>query len=178
MTPEAFNALFDSFTHSAYRLECLPSYAVPAEDATVRAFREGTPRPVRSVSTSPWMARIAVSTAKGKQWSRTRVVDDPPTEYQLISLPAYAESQAVGEQIEMVRRDRVGDIGPDFWLFDAETDHAHAVLMHYNADGTFNSYEATKKGPLLDELIARRAALHSIAEPLNRYLASAGRCSA
>lgn len=116
MTPEDFDALFDTFTHTAYRLECLPTYAVPAEDATVQAFREGTARPERSVRTSPWMRRIAVSTAAGKSWSRTRVIDTPLTEYQQISLPAYVESQAVGEQIAVAERDDVGDLGPDFWF--------------------------------------------------------------
>ncbi len=57
MTPEEFNAAFDSFRSSAFRLECLQAYAVSAEDARLRAFREGLPRPERSVRTSPWLGR-------------------------------------------------------------------------------------------------------------------------
>ncbi len=165
-----FDALFDTFTHTAHRLETLPAYAVAREDPGYRAFRDGTARPERSVRTSPWMARIAVTTAAGKQWTRTRVVDNPLTEYQQFSLPAYAESQTVGESITLVDRSLVGDVGPDFWLFDRATGHARAAVMRYTDDGTFVDYDLVTDPATLHELctLADAAAEHAV--PLAEFL--------
>lgn len=179
MTPKDFDALFDQFRSTVFRLEARPAYAVGgAEEARLEAFRHGSPRPERSVRTSPWMARIATSTAGGKSWSRTRVVDSPLTEYQRYQLVSYAESQAVGEQIHLVARGAVGDVGVDFWLFDGGTEDAVAVLMHYRDDGTLDRREPVDDPVLLGELDERRRAVDARAVPLNEFLAvSAGaRC--
>lgn len=151
-----FDALFDTFTDSAYRLETLPAYAIPAEDPSYRAFQHGLPRPERSVRTSPWMRRIAVTTAAGKAWSRTRVIDTPLTDYQRYQIPAYLESQTVGEQISLIPRGVVGDLGPDFWLFDAATDHARAALMLYTDTGEFEGFELVTDPEQIGELVHRR----------------------
>jgi len=171
---EGFDALFDTFTRSAYRLETLPAYAIPAEDPSYRAWLDGTTRPERSVRTSPWMRRIAVTTAAGKEWSRTRVIDTPLTDYQRYEIPAYLESQAVGEQIRVVRRDDLGDGGPDFWLFDEDTDQPWAVSMDYNTDGEFTGYEVVRQLPDIYRLRWRRRDANAKAIPLAEYLALTG----
>jgi hypothetical protein len=167
-----FDALFDSFTHSAYRLEALPSYAVSREDAFMRSFLEGTARPERSVRTSPWMRRIAVTTAAGKVWTRTRVHDIPLTEYQRFQLLAYVEALAVGDRTSLVARSAVGNLGPDFWLFDAETDHPFAAVMHYTDDGEFEGFEHVAGATRISMLtsVRRRVEAHEV--PLLEFLAS------
>ncbi|MDQ4031077.1 MAG: endonuclease/exonuclease/phosphatase family protein [Actinomycetota bacterium] len=176
VTSAEFDTLFDSFTSTVFRLETLPAYAVGgAEDARLRAFREGLPRPERSVRTSPWLARIAASTAAGKTWSRVRIVDQPLTEYQRCQLESYRESQAVGEQIGLVARDAAGKMDVDFWLFDAGTPSAHAVLMHYHPDGRLDRREVVTDSDAVTALDARRRAVEKIAVPLNAFLASAER---
>jgi hypothetical protein len=171
VTPETFDSLFDAFTYTAYRWEGLPAYAVSVEDASLRAFVDGTPRPERSVRTSPWMARIAVSTANGKQWSRTRIVDQPLTEYQRYQLMSYVESQAVGEQIALVDRADLAVDGPDFWLFDADTEHAHAVLLHYTPAGALDRFESVHDPAALTGLRGRMSAARGASHPLNEFLA-------
>ena len=60
------SACFDLFERTADRLETLPAYAVGgSEEERLRAFRLGLPRPERSVRTSPWLARVARTTATG-----------------------------------------------------------------------------------------------------------------
>jgi hypothetical protein len=167
-----FDALFDTFTHSAYRLETLPAYAVSQEDTALRSFLEGTPRPERSVRTSPWMRRIAVTTAAGKVWTRTRVHDTPLTDYQRFQLPAYLESQAVGDRTSLVDRTLVGDLGPDFWLLDADTDHPYAAVMHYSRDGHFEGFDLITDLDQLAALAARREAAEAHAVPLPDFLAA------
>lgn len=170
MTPETFDALFDRFSFSVFRLEALPAYAGGESD--VRAFLGGRPRQERSVRTSAWLARIAASTMAGKRWSRVRVLDEPLTDYQRYELEAYRESQAVGEEVRLVQRSTVGDLGPDFWLFDGETPDAFAVLMRYDIDGRIESRDpvegAELEGWQLSQIAARCLAA---SVPLNELLA-------
>lgn len=170
-----FGALFDSFTSTVFRLELRPFYSVGgAEAERLNAFRHGTPRPERSIRTSPWLARIATSTVlDGKTWSRVRVVDDPMTDYQRAQLESYKESQAAGEQILITgRTDRVSGT-PDFWLFDADGDHPHAVLMHYSNDGTVLEREHIDDPAQVAALAELADLLLAEAEPLNEFLAGA-----
>lgn len=145
MTPDDFNAAFDEFQVSAFRLECLQTYAVSDEDARLRAFREGLPRPERSVRTSPWLHRIAATTIAGKAWTRVRLVHHPLTEYTRYELISFTESQVAGEQIRIVNLNRhpeLSDLGPDFWLFDAGQPGEFAIVMRYAA-GSVLGYERT-----------------------------------
>jgi hypothetical protein len=171
VTGEDFAALFDTFQHTAFRLECLQTYDVSAETQAVRAFREGLPRPERSVRTSPWLRRVAVTTAQGKRWSRVRVVAYPLTEYTRYELIGYVESQAAGEHIQLVDYDQVGELGPDFWLFDAGTATAQAVLMRYTADGQIQGFDRTTDPAELERLQRIQCTAEAHAVPLNEFLA-------
>jgi hypothetical protein len=172
VTPDEFNALFDEFHGSVFRLEALPVYDVGGADAErLAAFLEGRALPERSVRTSAWLARIAVSTVVGKKrWSRTRVVDDPLTDYERYEIEAYRESQAAGEQIQIVRRAQVGDVGPDFWLFDGDTPHARAVRMNYDEAGQWHGADLITERGKLAEFDERRRAVEAVAVPLNEYV--------
>lgn len=171
----AFDAEFDSFGESVVRLEQLPAYSVGgAEAERIAAWRRGEPRPERSVRTSKWLARIATSTVAGKSWMRVRVVDEPLTEYQRYQLDSYRESQAVGEQVLLVPRSLAyrGYSGPDFWLFDAGTAWARAVLMHYHPDGRLDRRELAVNHALMADLadVVRRDAAQAVS--LNQFLAT------
>jgi uncharacterized protein DUF6879 len=172
LSPAEFNALFDSFTATVVRLEALPAYAVGgAEGERLAAFRAGQPRPLRSVRTDPWLARIAVTTVTaGKRWSRVRVVDDPLTDYERYELASYRESQSVGEEIQIAQRRDVGDVGVDFWLFDDR----HVVLMHYHPDGSVDRRELCDDADVVAECRARLTAVEAAAVPLNVALVGLG----
>jgi hypothetical protein len=179
ITADEFDALFDSFRSTVFRLEALPAYNVGGDEAArLQAFRDGAPLPERSVRTSPWLARIATSTVcDGKRWARTRVVDDPPTEYQEFQLRnGYLESQAAGDEMRIARRGNVGDVGEDFWLFDAGTPHAFAVVMHYDDDGHWLGADKVTDSERLAELDDIRRRVNEHAVPLNVYLAEVMRC--
>jgi hypothetical protein len=171
VTPEEFDALFDAFGRTVARLETLPAYDVGGQEAIrLRAFREARARPLRSVATDPWLARIAVSTVTaGKVWTRVRVVDEPLTDYQRYQLASYRESQAVGERISVAPRS-VGDVGPDFWLFDEGEPDAHVVVMRYAENGEWLGADLVTDA---DEVRAYAQRLHSVAAaalPLNEFL--------
>ncbi len=174
MTPGGFDALFDSFRTTVFRLESFPSYDVGGSDAErIAAFREGGPIPERSVRTSPWLARLAVATVAGKRWERVRVVDEPLTEYQRYELLAYQESQAAGEEIRVVTRScAAADWGSDFWLFDPGVSEARAVAMDYAPDGRWLGAALITDLETVRGLAKIRLAARSAAVPLNEFLVS------
>lgn len=177
MTPEQFDACFDRFRESAWRLEARQQYASSGEDERVRAWHEGRPRPERSVRTSPWLRRVAVTVAAGKRWGRVHVVRHPLSDYLRYEMVGYVESAAAGEEIRIA--DQAADpdlasVGPDFWLFDADTPDAFAVLMHYDADNRLATYEPTTSSGVLSECRSVQALCLSRSVSLNEYLAAAG----
>jgi hypothetical protein len=171
VTPEEFDALFDSFRSAVFRLEALPAYA-GQEDDRMHAFYLGEPLPERSVRTEPWLARIAMTTiTERKSWIRVRVVDEPLTEFQRYQLEPYRESQAAGEQILIVARAELGDAGEDFWLFDAGAPDARGVLMHYDEDHNWVGADLVTDPAAVATLDRRRQAALAKAVPLNTFLA-------
>lgn len=176
MTPEDFDAHFDRFSSTVFRLETLQDYTA-SEAERVAAFLRGEPRPERSIRTSPWLARVARTTLEGKSWQRVRVIEEPVTDYTRYELEGYVESQAAGEQIRIARRAGPSDfpklaaLRRDFWLFDAGLTGEFALLMHYGPRGRFNSAELITGTQVLDELVAEHDLAVKWSVPLNQYLA-------
>jgi hypothetical protein len=176
VTADNFDAYFEHFTRTAVRLETLPAYDVGgAEAERIHAWRQGLPRPVNSVRTAPWLARVAVTTATaGKSWKRVRVVDDPLTWYQRQQVTlSYVEAQAAGDEVVIARRADVPDHGPDVWAFDLGTSSAAALVMQYDGDGHWLGYEAVTDAERLGEIAARIHRVEDRAVPLNVFLTAA-----
>lgn len=172
MTPEHFDALFDTFHTTAVRLETLPAYAVADyEGDRLTAFVLGRPLPLRTIATDPWLARIATTTLAGKQWSRVRVLDEPLTDYERFELAVFPESQAVGEAIHVLPRHALTIDGPDFWLFDGDTPAARAVLMDYAPDGSWLGARLVDDPTMITVCRSRLAQALEAARPLNEFLA-------
>lgn len=171
LDPVAFGKVFDAARHSVFRWEGFQTYAVADDDDELVAFRTGAPRPERSVRTSPWLRRIAVQTARGVSWSRLRVIAYPLTEYTRFELLAFVESQAAGEQIRLIES-APGGAG-DFWLIDGGTEHAVAVVMHYDDAGHLLGREQTTDPGMIDTLTRSERQGWAAGTPLNVWLAEA-----
>jgi hypothetical protein len=82
------------------------------------------------------------------------------------------ESQAIGEQIRIVdlnAHPELSDLGPDFWLFDAGKSGEFAMVIYYDADGSFLGYEhTTDVGWCRDQYDDAMARSISLAEYLAR----------
>ncbi|WP_427888809.1 DUF6879 family protein [Kribbella sp. GL6] len=173
MNFEEFDAYFDRFNADVFRLENLQTYTV-GEGDEVAAHLRGDPAPERSVRTSPWLARIAVTTVAGKSWQRVHVVDHPLSDYLRYELARYVESQAAGEQVWIVDRtvdEALTELGEDFWLFDADSPGAYVVLMHYDDDGHFVGFDHTTDPAVLERCRKERELVRRHAIDLNTYLA-------
>lgn len=176
MTDEEFDACFDEARHSVFRLETLQRYTVVEEAERIEAFRRGAPRPDRSVRTSPWLRRIAVSTAAGLRWSRARLVELPVSEYVRYQLQGYVESAAAGEEIRLAVLNQKPDLQQaieigDFWLFDGGTPQARAVALHYDHLGRPIGEELIAEAGVLDRLTELHISVWNEAQPLNEFLA-------
>jgi hypothetical protein len=174
VTDDEFDSCFDQFRFSAVRLETLQAYSVPSERAALAAWRDGQPRPQRSVRTSPWLARMAIRSIAGIVFARIRIVGYPLTDYVRYQLDSYAESAACGELIAVA--DRAADpaldaLTRDFWLFDSGTTGAFAVLMTYDAAGTPVRTEPTTDPAVLRRCQRQLDLARGHAQPLNAFLA-------
>lgn len=178
MNIEEFDQVFDHFTSSAFRLEARQRYAIDESDEDYLAWQAGRPRPERSVRTSPWLARVAASTVtQGKEWARVHVVDYPLSEYMRYELVAYRENAAAGEGIRIADRAAHPDLASldvDFWLFDADTDHAHAVIIDYDPEGNVTAFQPTEDAQTLEQFRAWRDLSLRHSADLNTYLAAIG----
>lgn len=170
LTGDEFDALFDEVRKSAFRYEGLPVYAVDEEDEDLAAWRAGRAMAERSVRTDPWLTRIARQTVMdGVDWCRVRHVTSPPSWYVAFEVPGYVESQAVGERILLTER-QVWD-GPDFWLLDADTRHARAVIQTYGPEGEHIRNELVPpRSRLVNELERVADDLVRVATPLNQWI--------
>lgn len=179
MTGEILEECFSAFRFSAVRLETLPAYAVADEAARIAAWREGRPRPERSVRTSDYLREVAQDVIWGKERRRIRVIDLPMSEYARYQMTGYMESAAAGEEIRVAvrhggSRAAQSDLDgmADFWLFDSGTEHARGVLMDYDEAARFTGSRAA--GPVELEACEAMwdvAARHAVA--LNEFLAEA-----
>jgi len=164
---------FEAFTTSAFRLETLGTYAVPAEEERLEAFRLGLPLPGRSARTDPWLRRVADSTAAGKSWRRIRVLSRPLSEHDCYQLLGYQESAAAGEVIRIADRSACPDLATlarDFWLFDAGTARPFTALLNYDHAGEYLDAAVTTEPAVIMACVTARNLAQQHSVPLGAYL--------
>ena len=165
---------FEVFKTSAFRLETLGIYAVPAEEERLKAFRLGPLLPGRSAWTDPWLRRVADSTAAGKSWHRVRVFDRPLSEQDCYRLLDYQESAAAGEVIRIADRSAcpgLATLARDFWLFDAATAAPFAALMNHDRAGGYLGAAVTTEPAVIMACVTARNLAQQYSVPLGIYLA-------
>ena len=136
ISEETFAGLLDSFTATAFRLECQDHYALGYEAADFDRFLAGHPLPPPQVGWwAPWLERIAEMTAEGKRIARVRIVTEPATPYQRWEMWAAPWHAAAGEEIAYLPRSRARSLGlphwQDWWLLDGE----RLILMGFDHTG-------------------------------------------
>jgi len=146
MNEQELGRLFETFTRSAFRLECLDSYAV-TEDAEREAFRRflnGNFPPSWWTRGRAWFATVRDAVARGATMQRVRCVYGPLSDYQRFEFEwSYPYNEQAGEQI-LILETSATDFGDlwrykhDFWLFDDAT----VVRLNYDEDGNFLGIEA------------------------------------
>ncbi|MFE2633536.1 DUF6879 family protein [Streptomyces scopuliridis] len=155
---EEFGRLFETFEHSAWRLETRRGYASDREDETYREFMEtGT---VQWDLDDEWCTNMRRQTSEGKRVGRVRIVDNPPTTGQLYLLDNARRNAATGEDMRNLWRadaDRLRLPAEDFWIFDSRM----IALLHFdNADKLLSVETITDPVEVNRYAQTRDAALH------------------
>jgi hypothetical protein len=168
VTIEEFGGLFARFESDAFRLELLPAYRVPEEEAEFADFLHGAPLSRRR--NGDWPSVISAGVSSGKTMRRARALSSPPTPYQRYELEwCYPYSVDAGEHIRVIRPDEfiavAGDLPTDFWMFDERL----VIRMLYAADGIFLGVEEV---PATDvsRYVSLANQLWPLGEPLSIYL--------
>ncbi len=172
MNFEEFDAAFDAFRATAFRLETLPRYSDEEEDAELALFLAGKPLPERSTQTVPWLKRVADTTVTGKRWQRVHVVSHPLTDYLRFELVGYEANVSAGEDVRIADRDahpELAELRRDFWLFDAETPEAFALLMGYDVAGRLTGFERTTDSEVIRQCQRERDLAVARSIPLRAY---------
>lgn len=151
LNDHTFTSLFTSFTDSAWRLETLDVYDVEYERQAFTAFMDGDTSLIHD-RPSAWIDDVITpAVEEGKYIGRVHVVERHTDEdgklalsdYLRFEFEWYKRNKAAGDDIRIAWVDpgkwprNVWMKGCDFWLFDAHTDHAVLVEMHYTETGEF-----------------------------------------
>lgn len=155
---DAFESLFRTFKHTAWRLETRHRYASDEVTDTYQQFTEFGAAEWNP--DDPYCALIKPQTAQGKRVERVRIVDDPPTTGQLYLLDNARRNSSLGEDIRNLRRadaDRLQLPSEDFWLFDSRL----VALLRFDDDDQLVDVELiTEPAEVVRYSVARDAAWH------------------
>jgi hypothetical protein len=139
--------LFQTFEHTAFRLEVRDRYNAPREAEPLRRFLAGE---LDNFEWSGgWMNMIREATAKGRLFSRVRVVSVPLTGYSRFGLRGAQFTGEAGEDIRYVTREVAQQNGlpnHDYWLFDSRK----LVKMNFGEDDRFLGAEVIEDS---DEIV-------------------------
>lgn len=155
---DEFGRLFETFEHSAWRLETRRAYASDAETDTYREFVE-----TGSVTwdlEDEWCTNMRAQTGSGKRVGRVRIVDNPPTTAQLYLMDNARRNAATGEDMCNLWRadaERLRLPDEDFWIFDSRL----VALLHFDADDNLLHVELiTEPAEVVRYSMVRDAAVH------------------
>jgi hypothetical protein len=131
LTEDEFDRLFETFEHTAFRLEVRDRYNEPSEAESLRKFLAGEPEDLEDGGFQDWLDMVKAATAEGRRFSRVRVVSLPLTDYSRFGIAYARYTVAAGDDIRYLTRDRARAIGlpdHDYWLFDSRK----LAWMHFD----------------------------------------------
>lgn len=155
---DEFDRLFQTFKHTAWRLETRRRYASDGATDTWTQFSAG--ENVQWDYYDDWCRNVRAQTAEGKRFERVRLIDSPPTQGQLYLLNNAVRNCAVGEDIRNLSRadaERLHLPAEDFWLFDSRL---VARLNFDNEDNLVNLELITEPAAVNRYCQVRDAAWH------------------
>lgn len=159
-----FRRLFESFRHTAWRLETRRGYASDREDPDFQEFLATGSAPCDP--DEHWFVNIKAQTEAGKRVGRVRVADRPMTTEQRFLLDYARHNAAVGEDIRYLWRKDAADLpAEDFWIFDSRL----VALLHFDdADEIVNIELITEPAEVVRYAMVRDVAMHH-AVPFDRF---------
>ncbi|WP_405954106.1 DUF6879 family protein [Streptomyces phaeochromogenes] len=155
---EEFGRLFETFEHTAWRLETRGRYQSDEEDPTYGEFvRTGH---FELDTEDEWSQLMRRQTSAGKTAGRVRVVDTPPTVGQLFLLADAPRNAAAGEDMRYLWRHEANARNlpaQDVWIFDSRL---VALLRFDDADVLLGAEVITEPAEVNRYMQVRDAAMH------------------
>ncbi|AXI78984.1 DUF6879 family protein [Peterkaempfera bronchialis] len=151
------NDLFDTFQHTAWRLEVRRAYDADQRTDLYKRFLRG--EGVEEDTSGPWYTSRRQMAAEGKRVERVRLVDAPLTENQRFLLARAPHIIGVGEDVRYLWRTDAEKLGlpmEDVWLFDSRL----AARLHFDGDRTAGVELIEEPAEVLAYCQARDAAWH------------------
>ena len=148
-----WRALFETFEHTAFRLEVRDRYNVPSEQGPLhQLLDDGVEDPAWL---DDWLVDIRQAADAGRRFRRVRVVSLPLTGYSRFGLTYAKYNNEAGEDIRYVaREDAAGLPQFDYWLFDSRT----VARMHFDDQDHLLGFELVDDPALVVELNYQRDA--------------------
>lgn len=169
LSGEEFRRLFDTFEHTAFRLETHERYVDEEEQEPLRRFLAG--EPPDDAWFMDWYEAVEQITAQGRRMERVRVVSEPHSDYTRFGMDlARRLNVPSGEDIRYLPRRLADELdlpGEDFWLFDS---HRVAVL-HFDCDVLLGAELVTDPAEVVRRCYWRDVAWH-YAVPLDQCMGS------
>lgn len=165
LTDDAFDELFISFEHTAFRLETRESYAGVSYE--VEPFSEflATGRAVWDEH-DPWLLNIRRVRAEGKRVERVRIVSEPWSDYTRYGLAMGRYTTDAGEDIRYLPRRQSTDLPElDYWLFDS----CRLYVLHYGDGNDLLGVEPIEEPSGIVQANAWRDAAWHHAVPYRSY---------
>lgn len=129
---ERWRAFFDTFQHTAFRLETYPAYGVTSEREEYEGFLSSGCLSIPDDDS--WLVRVRHFRATARWIGRVHVLRRPLTDYLRYEFAVYRHTVAAGEDIRILDLTDQPDPGlpsQDFWLFDETS----VVRMDYDDQG-------------------------------------------
>ncbi|AJF68182.1 DUF6879 family protein [Streptomyces vietnamensis] len=165
---DAFGKLFETFEHTAWRLETRRRFASDEATDTWAQFTAG--QSVEWDYEDEWCMNVRAQTAQGKRFERVRIIDNPPTPGQLYLLDNAKRNCAVGEDIRNLWRtdaDRLRLPAEDFWIFDSRL----VALLNFNDSDNLVDVELITEPVEVNRYAQVRDAAWHYAVPYERFTA-------
>ncbi|GLF97607.1 DUF6879 family protein [Streptomyces yaizuensis] len=133
---DTFGDYFETFKHTAWRLETRRGYASDQATEKYAAWLESGQVP--DDTGRPWHTNVRKQVDQGKRFERVRLVDNPPTPEQRYLFATADSNCRAGEDIRNLWRmdaERLQLPGEDFyfWLFDSR----RALVLHFDDDDEY-----------------------------------------
>jgi hypothetical protein len=162
---------FDAIRREAFRVEALPSYAVPVESAGLGAYLAGEPFQ-KSEAGQQFNEFIRGQVEAGVTWRRVRVVQGPLSDYERWECEwGFAQSEQLGHRTFVLDRAESADPpelpGYDWWMLDER-----AVLLFHYDDGRFAGADVVDEPGRVAEHVRYRDAALAAAVPFPEYWAA------
>ncbi|MER7540234.1 DUF6879 family protein [Streptomyces sp. NPDC097704] len=165
---DAFGKLFETFEHTAWRLETRRRFASDEATDTWAQFIAG--QPVEWDYEDEWCMNVRAQTAQGKRFERVRIIDNPPTPGQIYLLDNAKRNCAVGEDIRNLWRtdaDRLRLPAEDFWIFDSRL----VALLNFDDSDNLIDVELITEPVEVNRYAQVRDAAWHYAVPYERFSA-------